>query len=243
MAFSVLTGAQAGGANYSVTTAAMDTSGANLLVANAAWYSGVGAGNNVGVLTDNKSNVWTPLTRRTSTSQTDDQLFYVVNPIVGTGHTFDYTASTEFIYPSLQVLACAGASPSATIDQQNGATGTSIATLATGSITPTQNDELIIAGLQVDCGGVNQTLVDIDSGFVAALPTLYTAAYEGGCLAYLIQTTAATVNPTWNVFTSVNTSLAVSIASFKVVAAAVGGRALVNAGLVNRGLVSAGLVN
>jgi hypothetical protein len=245
MAFSVISYTGGVGTLNSVTSSVIDTSGANLIVVTVAWYSGVGAGGNIGILTDNKSNTWTPLTRRTSASQTDNQLFYVVNPIVGTGHTFDFTNSTPTnIYPSIQIGAWSSGSASAAFDQENGATAVGVLSLATGNLTPTQNNEIVVSGMQIDLGGGTQANILIDSGFSLASANFYSSGNEGGAMGYLFQTTAATVNPTWDVgLSSGSPAMAVSIASFMAVVAVVGGRALVNAGLVNRGLVSAGLVN
>jgi hypothetical protein len=83
-----------------------------------------------------------------------------------------------------------------------------------GPINPTQNNELLISCL-TNSGDASDTSRSIDGGFTISgqlgydEPT-YSSAIAG---AYLVQTTAATSNPTWSYFVN-NTANAV-IASFK----------------------------
>jgi hypothetical protein len=71
------------------------------------------------------------------------------------------------------------------------------------------NGSLIINGLSAN----NAVTPSIDNGFTV-LDTVTTAGGQhwGGCAAYLIQATAAAINPTW---TFSNTSVALRTASFK----------------------------
>lgn len=183
-----------------VTTNAIDTTGATLLV-----VSSTSAGNSV--ITDSKGNSWLPLTQRLSTSGGSVQLFYVTNPIVGTGHTFTNTQTA----PSLSVLAFSGVITSSPFDVQNGAGAAASSSLATGSITPNQANEVIITGLAVDGSTTSDYIVN--SGFIAStyIPVVAGQCFGSG-IAYKIQTTATAVNPTWS---GTSGGLAVAIASFK----------------------------
>jgi hypothetical protein len=85
------------------TTAALDTSGANLLILSVSWYTINTA--NPSTISDSKGNTWTALTRRNSPSgHFAHRLWYATNPTVGTGHTFTVTASADQ-YPAILVYA------------------------------------------------------------------------------------------------------------------------------------------
>lgn len=185
------------------TTSSIDTTGADLLVA-------VVAGN-VDPLTvsDNKSNTWTGLTQQTQSGSLLGRLFYVRGGTVGTGHTFDAGAS----FRTVGVLAFSGSATSP-FDQQNGATGSSA--LSTGSITPTEDNELVIAGWAL---GNDANTFSVSGSFtVQVANTAVSGVTYGAALAYLIQTTAAAANPalTW----SGGGASAAMIASFKMAASA-----------------------
>ena len=87
------------------TSAAIDTTGCNLIV--------VGAGvdyNGSGVLSDSKGNTWTHLTLNYGATSMGAQLHYAVAPTVGTGHTFSLNTSGHT--GSLCVAAFSGADAS-----------------------------------------------------------------------------------------------------------------------------------
>ena len=74
------------------TTAAIDTTGCNLLVV------AVGVDADVaGLVSDAKGNSWTPLTRNFQTSSIGVQLYYCAAPTVGSGHTFAVSSSGHSI--------------------------------------------------------------------------------------------------------------------------------------------------
>src|SRR5207249_3237049 len=82
------------------------------------------------------------------TNHSRAHIWYVYAPTVGSGHTF--TCSTgSATYPAITVAAFAGAA-SSPFDVENG-NGTQNTTASTGSITPTQDNDLIITI------GANQT--------------------------------------------------------------------------------------
>jgi len=185
------------------TTSAIDTTGASLLIAVADDSAPVPTP------TDSKSNIsWTKLTGQSGTFGSETAIFYCKNPTVGSGHTFTIGGSV----PALCVAAFSGADTSSPFDQENGVPETATPEQA-GSITPSQNDELIIAAL----GGLGQG-ASIDSGFTLIESQPLTGGVNfASYLAYLIQGTAAAVNPSWTTSTGTATPV---IASFKVAGAA-----------------------
>lgn len=192
----------------SVTSDAIDTTGYNLIVIGITT-----ALNTAATPTDSKGNTWTALTGQ-GAGNVYARLWYSINPTVGSGHTFSTSGSAT--YPSIFVLAIAGAA-AAGFDQQNGAASASATSVQPGSITPTEDNELIVALCTNDDTG---NTLSINGGFTIAQQNVSVGAQaEGGGLAYLIQTTATAANPTWS-WGGSSEAVATVIASFK---AAVGG--------------------
>jgi hypothetical protein len=162
------------------TTTAIDTTGANFLVVTPGGnYSG-------GAVTDSYGNSWAGLNIATNMFSGQAQIFYARNATVGTGHTFSISGGDL----SVAVTAWSGSAASP-FDVQNAANNS----VQPGSITPTNNNELLITAT-VDAGTYIET--GIDSGFaisdaVAGAPGSSYAIAQ----AYLVQTSAAAVNPTW----------------------------------------------
>lgn len=188
------------------TTAAIDTTGADFLVMVVAWYVAPTT-----TPSDSKSNTWVGGTIQTVNNQSC-RIFYSYNPTVGTGHTFTFSSASS-IYPAIQVLAFSGLVTSATpFDQQNGNTNTSSTTIQPGSVTPTRNNELLIAGCCHE-----QASYTIDSGFTEAFDIAYSGSVNmGGSAAYLIQSALAAINPTFTLAGS-SANNAAAIATFKAV--------------------------
>jgi hypothetical protein len=189
------------GASTGATTAAVNTTGAGLIVLNIGFDSG---GSGLAV-SDSASNTWTPLTVRNN-GTVEEQLFYSASPTTSASHTFSVSGTN--VYASITAAAFGGAA--APFDLQSGNVGSSNQPNA-GSITPSQANELVIAG--VACSA---SVTSIDSSFI--IPTNGTIANVGGqhagCgIAYLIQTTAAAANPNWLI--GLSTNWAAEIAAFK----------------------------
>lgn len=207
MAFSLIASTAAGSvdAGASVTTAAINTTGANLLVAAITRWTGGTA-----TLTDSKGNTWTALTENTYTT-VGCRLYYCVNPTVGTGHTFSESGTTT--YATLCVAAFASGATSATLDQ-SATNGDGNTFLDVGPLTPSTSGQLIITALGFD---VNE-VVAINSGFtITNQVALAAGQHEGGAMAYLIQGAAAAVTPRWS-WTSTTGAVA-RMVSFQAVAA------------------------
>lgn len=208
MAIAYVTGVTANLGVNGGTTSSVDSTGASLLVVVVSSYDL----SSEPTLTDSKGNTWTGLTAQgPGGSNQRVRIFYAANPTVGSSHTFTLSGSTT--YSSVSALAFSGAKTASPFDQQNGATGGSTS-LATGSVTPSEDGELVVAGIALDSAPSSLT---IDSGFStpAVVYFLGGSSYGVGS-AYKIQTTAAAVNPTWSWTGS--SGQAAAIATFKVAA-------------------------
>lgn len=191
------------------TTGAFTTTGATLLVASVSCV-----GTNAITLSDSKGNTWTALTRRTGPSTHSHQIFYVASATVGAGHTV--TVSGTGIYASVVVVAFAGAGG---FDVQNGATASGgTTTLATGSITPSGNGAVVLTGLCQSGTTVTSLTPTMTQTHVPGSSGVYVAATVG----WLVQGTAAAINPSW-VWTDTGGGV-VAVASFLEASAAAGAR-------------------
>ncbi len=199
--FAFLVGTSADGNDTSATTSAIDTTGADLLIAVLASFSGSGSP----TISDSNGNSWNYLTL-TIESPLRMRLAWCVPTVVGAGHTFTVTGGSSF--PDISVAAFSGANATPA-DQENGNSTAAGTSLSTGSITPSENNELIITGL-----GVEATISSLSmSGYTIATQKLTSAFFFGTAIAYKIQTSASTENPSWAWTT---TAYAVTrIASFK----------------------------
>jgi hypothetical protein len=175
----------ASGNGVTVTTTAIDTTGANAIIL--AISAGGGTGSTP---TDSKGNTYVGLTQYQNGSFV--QIWYCQNPTVGSGHTFTENAGGGS-FPAIAVMAWSDMSVSSLYDgQENGAGGTSG---ATGSITPTVDNCLIVSALTM------QDTVDsfaINNGFTVQehIPLIGGVSYGIG-LATLEQGAAAAISATW----------------------------------------------
>jgi hypothetical protein len=200
----VISTSAAGADSATVTTSAVDTTGANLIVLAVARYQG-GTGVTV---SDSKGNTWTALTDHPTATDPAIRLYYCLAPTVGSGHTFQMSGTG--VYPSVSMSAFSGAS--AYDSQQNGNASDSSATSGQpGSITPSENNCVAVTGAVT-----NGTSLVVDGDYSAhATVSSPGAGYTSG-IAYSIQTTAAATNPTWS-WTG-GSSHAEAIASFRATA-------------------------
>lgn len=189
MAITLISSVQIPGSQNGGTSGNIDTSGATLLVVSGSQYSGATAP----TPSDSKSNTWS-IWAGTQGIYENLVALWIANqpPTVGSGHNFTYYSVSA--YPATQCAAFGGVGnpdPDAVV----GANGQGVTTLQPGTITPSQNGCLILTN--VSATGASTTF-SIDSGFTIIDQSAYNAGVsEGGALAYLIQGTAAPVNPTW----------------------------------------------
>jgi len=209
MAYSLVAHAAIGGNNP--TTSAIVTTGANLIVVLVTEYLSAAS-----TLSDSKGNTWTSLTAKVVGSHSATTLFYCLNPTVGSGHTFTLAGG---LFQGLFIQAWSGAAASSAFDAQNGATSASASSLATGSVSPVEDNELIVSGT---CH-YTSTGPSVNSSFTISDSAPYSAGVNlAGSMAYLVQTTKAAVNPTWS-WTGANGCEAV-IACFKAASSGFYGR-------------------
>src|SRR6266853_2824698 len=192
----------------SVTTSGIDTTDADLVV-----YAVSDLQTSGYTLVDSKGNTisFTGNTYPAASLSVRVRLYYCVAPIVGAGHTATVTTVSGTSYPTICMAAFKGIKQTSPFDVQNGNADLNLTSLATGSITPSEDKELILTFIG---GGSATGPYSVDSGFTILDGNVLAAAQHfGGALAYKIQTTLASINPTWNQNTS--TALAVTVASFK----------------------------
>lgn len=189
------------------TTSPIVTTGANFITVGLVCFC---AGDPVGGdLTDSKGNSYSVLTvSRDVSGNFMSVIFYVANPTVGSGHTFSFT--TGGTYASFYASAFSGVKTSSPFDQQN--QGNSIGTtVQPGSITPSENNELVVTVGQVDANA--GTTPTINSSYIVTdANSGINSQGVGGGFAYIVQTSAAATNPTW---TLGGVAGSAAIASFK----------------------------
>lgn len=185
------------------TSTAVDSTGANLIVAAVCNIGGVS-------FSDSKANGWTALTTRSNGAVTVT-LVYCINPTVGAGHTFSVAGTAATV--SVQGFNDSMGTP--TFDVENGSAGGTGGTTSYqgGSITPANANSLIVSGVMG--GGDSQTAYTVDSGLTigAAFNNIPSTSLESES-AYLFQSVAAAINPLWS-WTGGTGNYGVSTAAFK----------------------------
>jgi hypothetical protein len=192
-AFSVVAhvAAQSSTPTSGAVTAAINTTGAALLVAAAAAYD---AGAGTLTLTDSAGNTWVPLTAYSGSSSNHlMRLFYCASPATSATHTFSLAGSGANPYATIAVAAFSG--PSGIPDIDVGAAFASGFSIQPGSATPAHDGELIVTAISMS---ILSTLA-VDSGFTITdqLPFPGDGHSEGIGLAYLHQSVAAAIDPAW----------------------------------------------
>ena len=169
------------------TTASLDTTGGNFVAI-------VLAESGTSTISDNKSNTYTQLTKQTNVGGVS--IWYVTAATCGTGHTFTVTGTSTF--PSICVAVFSGGKTTGVFDVQNGATAAAATNIQCGSVTPSEDNELIIAGYS--CNDDRNSTIAIDSPFTL-LDHIGSDVFGSNmsALGYSIQTTATARNPnfTW----------------------------------------------
>lgn len=205
------------------TSGAIDTTGATIIFV----AVGYDTRSTSSAPTDSQGNTgWTSVGSASAAIYEKVQLWYCTSPSTSATHTFSFGGAGGFgDFASIAIAAFDGISTISPLDQQNSATGTGISTLATGSITPTVANELVITA----CAVADSTTANaINGGFTpSGADATYQASAasfvrDGISIAYLIQTSATAANPTWTA--SASTAMSAIIASFK--AASGGGSSL-----------------
>ena len=204
----------AGGAATSVTTGNLTTTGGDLIIVAVTDYSV----SSLGSVSDNKSNTWTQLTAQTG-SVARTTFWYAKNPTVGSNHTFTYSGCSGTCYPTIYVQVWSGSDLTAPFDVENGAKDSGLTTIQTGSITPNNANSLVVSAVNFWTNTNNPT---VDSSMTLDDSRVYNPGFEfGGGIAYIVQGSAAAINPTWSA--NVSGGNAAVIAAFKAASGGGGG--------------------
>jgi hypothetical protein len=119
-------------------------------------------------------------------------------------------------FATIDFAAFSGADTVSPYESENGAGSTSAATLQPGTVTPNEANALIISG----ASGALSATFSINLGFTITDQNTGSPSSFASAMAYLIQTNAVAVNPTWT--ESPSGKLAVNIAVFKAAASSTG---------------------
>lgn len=220
-----MTIALVGSAQGTGTTASLNTSGASLLAVYVA-YDSVGA-----TLSDSKGNSWTGLTANNTAGGSRGRWWYCASPSsVGASHTFSSSVS----YAAVFVVALSGTKTTSPIDVESTAVAAAVATLASGTVTPSEDGCIVLAGIAI--GGSSTSPAFASPLTNAQQKNAVTGTNYGGAIAYEIQTTATARNPsaTW-------TTVSDGIANAVVVKAASG--PVLSGGITLDALVAAGTLD
>lgn len=175
------------------TSGSLTVTGANfILVALAYLDSGIPA-----TFIDSNLNTYTALTLRSGISPASlrQRLFYCENANV-TGGSITFTVAGVGTYASICAASYSGVKLASSFDAENGAVDASNAFgIATGSVTPSVNNELVATGLHEYFYGNSPS---IDSSFSKFVEVLDDGNHVTCALADKIQTTATAENPTWS---------------------------------------------
>lgn len=168
------------------TTSAIDMTGANFI-----WIAVVRDTGTSITLSDSSSNSYTAL----DDPETKIKFFYKAGATVSNSMTF--TVSGTNIYAAITVLGFSGVH-SSPLDQSNTATGGFGQSFQPGSVTPSEDNEVLCTAVYFNA---NHGTVTINSSFTPS--PAYTVAFSSGvnygiAAAYQIQTTATTRNPTFS---------------------------------------------
>lgn len=188
-----------------VTTDAIDTTGANLIVI----LLGCTQFGGEGTLADSKSNMWTGLTSKSAPDTgAHARLFYCVNPTVGSGHTFSITSG---FFMTLGIQAFSGVKTSSAFDSENGAASNSSNDISTGDVTPSEDGEVVVAG--IGSYGDNGSAYSSDTLDITDFLPYTGGDHEAATMAYKVQGSATTWNNRWTCNSAVGQ--ATVIACFK----------------------------
>lgn len=153
---------KATGSVASVTTTAVDTTAANLLVAIVSLFSNKFSGTPATQITDSKSNTWQVAVGPAGGGKCI--IYYCENPTTDVAHTFTFTpTSAEFI--AISVIGIADALTSSVLSNTNSASAGSDPRTS-GSVSSV-TDEIIIGG--ASAGGGAAAVVNGDNWFSVQL--------------------------------------------------------------------------
>jgi hypothetical protein len=195
-----------GSGAYTLTTGAINTTGANAVaVALSSFPGSISVTHSVG--SDGNA---TPLTAADANSPSN-QFFYWQNPSTGTNDTFTVTTGTApGLYGTACVFVMSGISGLYSGVQNSTAAGYQSSTCQPGSITPSGSNQVVLTAFGTYTPSGAPT---IDSSYTTPVynPGAGGTAF-GEAASYLIQTTGMATNPTWTWPSSASTPACISAA-------------------------------
>jgi len=184
----------AGGAGTPITTSGIATTGAVLAEITIASYGPTGAL----TVSDSKSNSWTALTARVQ-ADVRVQKFYAVCSASGkngTGHTFSAIGASGYCVLMVKAYGSTTGGSLKFASENGAASGGTVATISTGSVTPAFTGSLVTTGLAL---GFTYSSLSINSGQTIINQAQYGVALNvGGASADEVQTSITTRNPAWS---------------------------------------------
>jgi hypothetical protein len=193
----------------------VDSTGADLLVWGHTRRGGAGYVEGFGAGTDSLGNLMSSYTKLGPYNNGGDNatvvIYFLRGGTFGAGHTIYYGGGDGSGADFVAAWSGSAASP---IDQSAGsASAGNVSTIQPGSITPTMPNELVIALLSDQAYPTDRTH-SVDGSMTQLDNIASPDYYYRGMVAYVIQTAAAAINPT---FTATGTAknLAAMIVSFK----------------------------
>ena len=90
-----------GGGSGSITSTGVNSAGSSIILVSVASFGGVAT------INDSKSNNWTALPAQLGGSSVTLQMWYCINPITDSSHTFTYPGATG-CFPALEAVGWSG---------------------------------------------------------------------------------------------------------------------------------------
>jgi hypothetical protein len=181
-----------------VTSDDVDSTGCDILIAHVADY----AFQPSGTFSDNKGNTWTALTVRTDGQYGRSKWYYSTGAnltSVGAGHHFIYTSNAggNADYPIIEISGWSGADTSP-FDVQNFGAGLSVASQASGSISPTSGD-LVLTSITENNSSVGSAggTPTTPSGFTLLSSVNYVPSNNFGNHVAYVAGSSGSYNATW----------------------------------------------
>jgi hypothetical protein len=179
-------------ARNTVTTAAKDFTGVDLVIAA---FQGYPYGGSPSQIKDTFGQTLTPLALLSLSDTSLVQLWYLRGGTVGSSQQWHLDSSGGDTYATLEVMGFSGSASSSLLNISNSNTASGVSTIQPGSITPSVSGCLVVCTAN---NGSTSNAASISSPYNTPDPSLIGAsgAYTAGLLSYFIQTAAAATNPT-----------------------------------------------
>ena len=187
------------------TSAAINTTGATFLTILVCHYGATAV-----TVASSPANTWSHGTE-TSHGNYKAVIYYSANATVGSSQTFSVAGTG--VAATFAAIAFQGVSTSSPLDQESLSNTAVAPTIQPGTITPTQNNELVIVAMAGDLPTTGSYA--INGGYSIFGSGLFiNGTAVGGAGAYLIQTAKAATNPTYTI-TGSGGNMSAVIDSFK----------------------------